>query len=435
MSNKKVNLFSILLFSFIVNLHGQAQIIRGSGILTLAGPVTKETSSTVKAEAIKKLKLELIQWLKEEIDLTFDTANSFQNLKINMFLDSCLTLAKTESSYKGKSLNLTLLLTAENAKKKLEDFNRIADERAIQNWKLLQAALQSRNISTIYKGAVSALLYSLLRLGPPIANPEDSSRVIYEDSRRIVQEIFDKMRVNSSGLILVGKTGLPIQNPPVVRVLIDSMPVAGITLTARLQNGNILFSSKTDANGQISFENTRIPFVPNGTLLEMIPNLGAVVGITDFIVKAEDVGISLNNKQVQSYIFKIIKPVYTLDYQATTVSDITLPEDFVKSSHVKKFLNDSCFLVEKRGSEPVDLDIKIKVQVSSYAYDETEEVSIKTAAQIIVNGLLLQPQRTNTNEIIFEKKYNRYVTPPYGLYFWEANGKIREAIKATIAGL
>ena len=47
--------------------------------------------------------------------------------------------------------------------------------------------------------------------------------------------------------------------------------------------------------------------------------------------------------------------------------------------------------------------------------------------------LLLQPLAKFLRSLLAHLDW--YLTPPYGLYFWEANGKIREAIKATIAGL
>jgi hypothetical protein len=274
----------------------------------------------------------------------------------------------------------------------------------------------------------------MAHLGPPIASPDSGGRDFADDIRKDLQNIFDKMSVTSSGLILSGKTGLSIQNPPSISLLIDSLPIPGIMYTGRLQDGTIIFSAPTDGSGTIPIDNFKIPFVPYGAILDIGPNPASILGVAGFLNPVH-FGIHLNKSQVQSFIFKIDKPVYTLDFKASAVNNIKMPPDFASAVHVKKFLRDSCFLKEKSGSEKVDLAITINTQVSSYTYDETEEIAIKVTSQIIVDGLLFNPKKTNKNQMVFEKRYGAYTTPPYGLYFWEANGKFREAIKGTIAGL
>ncbi len=410
-----------------------AQLISGSATVPLYGPAQRETIAEAEQKAIQQLKKELLQWIADEKEINIDTADRVADLGFTFFLDSCLTAAKTESSFKGKKLTVTYQLTADNAVKKLESFNSAADEKALRAWSNLQEAQRQNNITAIYREGLTALFYAMIRLGPPISIPE-GGRDLADDARRSLQSLFDRMQVKSSGLILAGKTGLSITDPPSVTVTIDSIPVGGIQFTGRLQNGTVIFSAKTDDNGRIILESFRIPFVPNGAILEVGPDASLVLNIKRFLDPAK-LGLRLDKGQVQSFIFKITPPVYTLDYKASSVSTITMPPEFANDSHVKKFLRDSCFLKERKGSEPVDLAIEIKAQVSSYTYDETEEIGIKFTAEIIVNGLLLNPPKTNKKTLEFEKRYGRYLTPPYGLYFWEANGKFREAVKSAIAGL
>ncbi len=411
-----------------------AQIISGSASVTLTGPATKEVSAQVQINAMKKLKTELLQWLTDESELTIDTANALQNVAFTMFLDSCRAGAKTESSFRGKELTLTYLLTGDNVRQKIQTFNAAIDTRALQSWSALKDAQARSDTRMMYTEGITALFYALARLGPPIATPDSGGRDLADDARKIVQSIFDRMELISSGQILSGKTGLLIQNPPTISLRLDSLPLPGITFFGRLQNGTVLFSASTDENGRFVVDNFKIPFVPNGTLFEICPNPASAMGLQVFLDPMH-FGIKLNKNQVQTFIFKIARPVYSLDFKATSVSNITLPPDFADAAHVKKYLQDSCYLQEKGKRGPIDLDITIKTQVSSYTYDETEEIGIKVTSQITVNGLLLQPPKTKRNQMIFEKRYGRYLTPPYGLYFWEADGKLREAIKATIGGL
>jgi hypothetical protein len=425
-----VLLFLICLYTRAVD----AQIISGSASILLNGPATKEQTLEAEIQAQKKLRIELLHWLEDEVEITVDTSNAVSTFSFAMFLDSCRTAAKTETSFHGKQLTLAYILTAETVQKEMEEYNKIVDNAALKAWNNLSEAFKVKDLRAVYVNSVKGLYFSRAHFGPPMATPDRGGRDLDDDFQRVLQKFYDKTHITSSGMILSGKTGLTIKNPPSVTVIVDSLPFTGMTLSGRLQDGTILFSDKTDENGKLTVNTFRIPFVANGALMDIYPNPAPVLGITGFI-NPEDFGIKFNHSQVQSFIFKIISPVYKLKYQAQSVSNITLPPEFADEARVRKFLRDSCFLKEKSDGAPVDLDISIKTQVSSYTFDETEEISIKVSSEIIVNGLLLKPPRKKVNEMVFEKRYGRYQEIPYGLYFWEANSNWRKAIKATIAGL
>lgn len=424
--------FSIAVIIFSTVSHGQ--IVSGSASLKLSGPSDKANRVLVQIRAMESLKTELLRWLENEAEISIDTTNPVAERCFNMFLDTCRKVAKTESSFSGKKLTITYLLSGKQIRNKIESFNRTVDTLAVNAWRNLTDARSSNAFGRVYVKGLTGLFYTLAHLGPPLATPDSGGRDLADDFRRTVQEVFDRMSVKSTGLILTGKTGHVINDLPEITIQLDSLPLPGVTVSGRLQNGTVLFSSSADENGTITIEQFKMPFVANGTLFEIGPNVAPVLGLTGFIDPV-DLGIRLDKGQVQSCIFKLIKTVYTLDYKASAVNTITLPPDFASPIHVNKFLRDSCFLKERTGGEPVDLAITIQTQVASYTYDETEEIGIKVTSQIKVNGLLLKPPREKTNTVVFEKRYNRYLKLPYGLYFWEANGKIREAIRATIAGL
>jgi hypothetical protein len=90
--------------------------------------------------------------------------------------------------------------------------------------------------------------------------------------------------------------------------------------------------------------------------------------------------------------------------------------------------------MQEAGKEnPSDLRITIQTQVSDYNYDETEETGIKTSINVVVEDLTMNPPAKKEITSTFEKKYEQHVSIPYGLYFWEASSKVREAIKATLS--
>ena len=418
----------------LISSASSGQIVSGSASMKLTGPADKASRVQVQIKAIQNLRTELVRWLGTDAEISIDTTNPIASRGLDMFLDTCRNAAKMESSFKGKSLTVSYVLSGDLIREKIVSFNNTVDEMAVAAWRSLLNARSTNDFGSIYVKGLSGLFYTMVHLGPPLATPDSGGRDLGDDLRRTVQGVFDRMSVQSSTPILSGKTGHVIADPPVLTVLLDSLPLPGVTFSGRLQDGTVLFSAVVDEEGKVTPENLKMPFVANGTLFEIGPNAAPVLGMTGYINPA-DLGIRLDKGQVQSCIFKLVKTVYTLDNKTSSVNNITMPPDFASSTHVKKFLKDSCFLKEGGASEPIDLAITIKTQVSSYTYDETEEIGIKVTSQIIVNGLLLQPPREKSNTMVFEKRYNRYLTPPYGLYFWEANGKLREAIKATIAGL
>ena len=424
--------FSAVVCMFATLAHGQ--IVSGSATLQLNGPSDEANRVLVQIQAMRSLKNELLRWLATEAEISIDTANPVAERCFEIFVDTCRSIARTESSFRGKKLTITYLLSGKQIREKMTSFNRTVDSLAMAAWRDLNDARSSNAFSRLYTRGITGLFYTMAHLGPPPATPDSGSHDLADSFRRTVQELFDRMSVKSTGLILSGKTGHPIADPPEITVRLDSLPLPGITVSGKLQNGTVLFSSSADENGTITIKQFKMPFVANGTLFEIAPNIAPVLGITGFIDPA-GLGIRLDKGQVQSCIFKLITTVYTLDYKAAAVNTITLPPDFASPDLVKKFLRDSCFLRERTGEEPVDLAITIRTQVSSYTYDETEEIGIKVTSRISVNGLLFKPPREKTSTVVFEKRYNRYHKLPYGLYFWEANGKIREGIRATIAGL
>ncbi|HEX3019088.1 MAG TPA: hypothetical protein VHP36_02250 [Chitinispirillaceae bacterium] len=421
----------IILLTFSV-IH--SDILKGSASIQLTGPATKEQSEEVRKIAKAKLKNETLIWLTENKGVSIDTLNKLSNFHLDNFIDTCMRFCSEENDFKGKLLTTNLVLTYNKADSALMVFNNAVDNAAIESWSELKNAQQGNIYQQIYLSGVRALFFATAHIGQAITNPDNPEKILSEEIRGILQNFFDKMKISSTNMILQGKTGQPVVQPPVVTVLIDSTPLSNFALTGLLQNGKVLFTEKTDENGKIAFKDTKIPFVQNGTLFYVSPDPGKVMNASVF-VSAKNFGLFLRKSQDQNFIFKISRPLYTLDFKTTSVSQITIPPDFANASYIKTFLKDSCYMQESSGTTPSDLIISMHSQVFKYDYDETEETSLKVSCQITVKGLSIDPPRTKQDIIVFEKRYEQNVDIPYGLYFWEANTKLREALKSTIENL
>lgn len=411
-----------------------ADILKGSASIQLNGPATKEQTTEVRKAARNKLKKETLIWLNEVRGANIDSSNSLHMFHLENFLDTCINLCKEETDFRGKLLTITYVLTYSSADSAVTLFNKAADSAALASWNMLKSAHAGNNYPRIYIEGLTALFYGIGHIGAPLNSPDNPEKSLVEDVRIILQEFFDKMKVSSSNMILQGKAGQVVEQPPIVTVMIDSTPLEGIAFTGMLQNGKVLFSSETDAQGQISFQDMKIPFVQNGTMFYVSPDPGKISHSPGFI-SAKQFGLHLRKSQDQNFIFKVTRPIYSLEFKNTSVSQITIPPDFANASYIKKFLKDSCYMQEVSSGTPSDLIIELHSQVFKYDYDATEETSLKVTCQITVKGLSIDPPRSKQEIITFEKKYEQNIDIPYGLFFWEANVKMREALKATIENL
>lgn len=424
-------IFFIILINFSIN----AQIISGSATLKLDGPATQEQTQEAQKISRNTMKCELIRWLSGSMGYDFDTTSILKNQLFESFIDSCMLHAQKESSFKGKNLTLNYHLTFDQAEQILGTYNSTMESKAFEAWNNFSNAFEQKIYSDIYNEGIKTLSYASAYLGKSLTIPDSDGKNLVDSCRNILQDFFDRMKISSSNMILQGKAGQILQDAPKITVQIDSTALKGIEFCGILPNGKIYFSAVSDHNGEVSLDNIKIPFVANGTLLYVSLNPGSIVINNSEFVKAQDFGIILRSSQDQTFIFKVTRSIYTLDYNAFSVSNINIPSEYSSDSYIRKFLKDSCYMQKSSGNVPPDLVITIKSQVSKYDYDETEKTGIKFSNQFIIKGLSTNPPKTVKEQTVFEKLYEQNITIPFGLLFWEANAHLREILKKTIEQL
>jgi hypothetical protein len=411
---------------------GFSQLLSGSATLKLNGPASAEQSNICKNNARKELKQNLIAWLSENHGITIDSLNPLDNFAIEKYIDSCFAFIKEETAFQGKILSVTLLLDFESAEKALQNHNNAFDTRAAESWKKFNAAKEANDFQQMYYEGIRTLAAANAHFGPPLILPESNGEPLSKVARTAVQQYFDRMRVTSTQMVLEGRPGHIVNQAPLITIMIDSTPISGVWFTCKYQTGKEIFTKITDETGGIKLNEFVIPFVTNGTLVYLSIDPGKIIG-SPTLIDSKHFGINLKNSQEQTFIIKINRSLYTLDYKATSVGNIKLPPDFAANTAVVKFLRDSCYMQEAGRESPSDLKITIQTQVSDYEYDETEDTGIKTSINVAIEGLTMNPPVKKEHTLIFEKKYEQKTAIPYGLYFWEANTKIREAIKTTLS--
>ena len=198
-----------------------------------------------------------------------------------------------------------------------------------------------------------------------------------------------------------------------MRVTIDGLPFAGLGLTGYIPGGDDVFTGVADNNGTIAFDNIVMPFVKNGSMMYVSPNLGRVLN-SNWRVGIKDFNIKLKNDLNQTFFFKIIKPSFSLTYEAAnTDPTIRLPADIASGASIKRFLTDSCFFQPVSGAA-ADLNITIKCQVASAASSDMETGEARFTGNVSIQAPMLSPPRTEQEGISFEKKYDKVPDVPLG---------------------
>ncbi|MDO5576602.1 MAG: hypothetical protein Q4F84_05940, partial [Fibrobacter sp.] len=326
-------------------------------------------------------------------------------------------------------------ITTDKAKQLLDTYNSSMESSAIEAWNAFVNACSQELFNSVFKEGSKTLSYASAYIGKPITIPGSAAVSLFDSCRTVLQGYFDRMKVTSSNMIIHGKAGQALNDAPKITVLLDSIPLQGIEFCGILPNGKIYFSASSDQNGEISLSNNKIPFVSNGTILYAGINFCSTIMNNINFIKAQDYGIKLRNSQDQTFIFKVERPLYTLNYSAISVNNVKIPQEYSTDSYLHKFLRDSCYMQKASGSVPPDLIITVKSQVSSYDFDETEKTGVKFSNEFVIKGLSTNPPRTKSLQSTFENVYEQNITIPFGLLFWEANAHLRENLKKAIEQL
>ncbi len=409
-----------------------AQSLTGSFTILLKGPATGDQINIVKAGARTMLKSEIINWLKTTHEFKFDTTNVLTNLALEILTDSCINHGKEESSFKGRELSIFYSVTEEAADEALNAFDRASEEFVRKSITNMQNAQKNNNNAEYFKSALAAYCYSYGHFGEPISLDDVTGLTVVEEFQKIVQNLFNRLKIQSSNMILQGRIGRTVDQPPIVTAVLDSTPINQLWFCGYLQSGRNIYTGVTDDQGQLTLKDMMIPLVSNGTLYTLTPDIGKTIGAPVSITLA-DLKIQVKDGHTQSFMFKVIQPTYSLDYKISSGSDLSLPQEFLNDAVLKKYLKDSCFVVDTKSNVPPDFMITVDLKVSNAAVDITDEMGLKVTGAITIKGLSLETPRTEVKNIEYIKRYAKRTEIPYGLSLWDMNMLIKQNMKSILS--
>lgn len=406
---------------------------------TITGVATIQLKSAVTPELKKKqieiakdsLSRALIYWINDFFGDTFNPKNILSKRFEEKFVQMCLPQSKVNSFFTGHAWTVKLTLLNDALDSLIASYNMHFDSLALQCWNKLNEAQKTGNLNIQYIMGLKALNYSMAHIGQAVEVPGLPDQSLTQHLQKILQKLLDKIVINLNTPIIEGQPPYTIKNSVTMNVLIDTVPLSKLPLICILNNGRKVYTLETDSLGKASLNTLKIPFVPKGDLLHIQPNFGAIIEVKDFI-DAKSLGLTLSDETDQTLMFNIIKPVYSLDYKAYSVSELTIPSVFSLNNFIHNFLTDSCSLQQSNGNVSPDIAITINCQVSKYTYDDLEQTHMKVETNIKVKDLNPNGVQAELTELCHEQYYDYNITIPIGLFFWESSTQLRNLIRAAL---
>ena len=419
-------------FIFIYLFSSYADKISGIATIELNTPVTPEIKEAQQELAFDSLSHYLTFWINEFFDNCLHPKNPVSKHFLDRFIASCKQNVKGKSYVEGRKLITEFTVPNAALDSLIAEHNSFFDAKALHFWNQASAAQRNNNDIAVFDAAVKSLFYSMAHIGSPITIPGvPPDRKLTKSAQAVLQTIINRLEISFVNPIITGKPPDPPQNDVSLTVTIDTIPLPSFFLIAFRPNGKNIITVKTNPEGIASLANMKIPFVAHGAFLHIQPNLAAAIDPTLFF-EAKFFGLKLTEKNDQTLIFNIIKPVYTLEYKATSVNQMEIPAVFSDINTMHKFLTDSCFLQRAGGGKKSDIAFNIQCQVSNYTHDNREQNQIKVEAKIVINELKPQGSKIEKIAVLNDKYYEIGPKVPVGLFFWESSNSLRRLIKETL---
>jgi hypothetical protein len=305
--------------------------------------------------------------------------------------------------------------------------NAWCDSIAQSNWATAQEALETKQYTIFYQTCTQSLFYSLGTI-----RSEQERNSIEAQARTALQEFLGKLTVACSQPIISGKPGRAVETEISFTAKVGDLPFAGLVMIARLPNGIKVADLTTDTDGKAMLKDIKMPFVAYGTFLHIVPNFGACIS-SGYTFEASAFGVKLHDSQEQSLIFNMVKPVYSLNYQAIIANKADVPTNFSSDAWLRKFLEDSCHMEPVSGSKTTDLTIDIRCQISSYTFDEREETDLKVEVQASI--VQSDGKSSNRTAVINKETFDSNHPIHSGKFFWQTTTNLMAIIRQMLMEL
>lgn len=416
---------------FIVS-EPHAQDISGMASLELIKPATQKQKDMQRSLALDSLKSSLTIWVNEFFNKCLDPQNAVSKYFLDIFIEKCISKAKEKSFVEGREFTVEFTIPNATLDMIIATHNTHYDSLTLHYWNIFSEAQKHNRGVVLFKAGLQALFYSKARIGSPLdIKGVPTGMTLPQHLQAAMQKIINRLDFTFSEPIITGKPPHYPQKEVTITVSLDSIPVTNFPIVIQVPGGKTIFSAMTNSSGVVSLAKLRIPFVAHGAFIYVRPNFGAIINPKLSLTTAS-FGLKSTENIDQTLICNIIQPIFTLDYTATPVNDVTIPPVFSDQSKVIKFFTDSLHLKTHTGSQQPDLAFKLNCQISSYTSDEKEETQMKVEVKAVVQDLETKGRVVEKVAVLNDKKYDSNHKIPIGLFFWESSVALHSLIKQML---
>lgn len=433
MTKKIVIHTAVLICCFLLSgLSVRAETISGMSSIELTSPVTPALKEKQRKSALDSLSSSLSIWINDFFDNCLDPNNPISKYFLDKFTDQCKQKAKEESLIEGRELTIEYYIPSQTLDEIIIQHNAHYDSRATDFWKTVLEAQKYNQDITAFEAGMKALFYSMAHIGSPLdISSIPAGTTLTQHLQTILQKLINRVEISFSEPIITGMPPNLPQNNVTITVTIDTLPFPNFPLITYRPNGKEVIALKTNTDGSVPLSNMKIPFVARGAFLYIRPKLGALIDPT-LSFEAKSFGLKLNENVDQTLIFNIIKPVFSLEYTASSVNQTKIPSVFSDKTQIQKFLTDSLHLQPATGKQAPDIAININCQISSYTYDEREQTQMKVETKTVIRELEPNGSTVEKVEVINDKYYDVNHEIPIGLFFWQSSNALRDLLRRML---
>ncbi|MBD3241116.1 MAG: hypothetical protein GF331_11065 [Chitinivibrionales bacterium] len=408
--------------------------IQGGHSIVLTSPVNDEISEQVKRKSYERFKEEMLGWLEVHLLAEWEPRNGIDCIHLERFTRDCLSRAKQNSDFDGPKWVFSYALPAEAAARAAEKWNTRHDALAVQTYVQFKNAYDAGKLRDAYVFGIRTIYHARAHIGARETIAGESGKdFIYELSQKL-KEMLDKLSISVSDAIVAGKPGFKPQKTVTITARIDSVALPSMKLSVVLHSGPQLVTVATDHGGTATLDGLIIPYVPNGSFFNIVPNPGAEID-ESFFFTLEDLEVKLAKRHAQTMMFKIVRPTFALTYKARAVSDIVVPPTVSGADYLISYLKDSCHIdPAPQGAQP-DIALEALCQVSGYEHEMTEKYILKSDMKVTAAEKTSPRGSTVQQTETYQRSYELGKEVPTGLYFWETARALSHLVQTTLLSL
>lgn len=418
--------FLVIIFLFTAIIMGQT--VKGTSSITLNSPVTPELKRDQRSKAFKSFSFSMDRWIKKYFNISYRDSDSISKYFLMQFKQKCSDLAQESSSINKRTWKLTITLPDHILDSAAAAHNTYYSNLTKKHYNAMLQAEQNNDLPDQLTQTLASYFYAHAHIGeraPNGATPETDKQAL----RLRLQKLINQVSVTFNTPVIKGRAGHPPHETVNVQAKIGNTPIPNFPISCSLGSLTI-FEILCNKFGFADFSTFKIPFVPNGSIINVKADLLKLVD-PSLEINPKVLGLDLDGDTDQILMLNVRPALATIDFMAHSANQLPVSNAFSNKLQVEKFLKDSCSVYKPLATETPQYNITIRCQLSSYTFDQTEKKHVKMEVFMEITDKK-SGKRHTISDVINQKKYSSETVVFEGKFFWESSINLKQLIKKTL---